>query len=525
MHEKPAPGAEPGGQTPSAGPDEHLRAAPRPPLQQTESALREGNVFGGRKFPGEDWTAPAQPPPARKPLGTKTLLALAIFVVLVGAVAFLSQYLRRSKDDRVAPPAKEKLIVFVATTVLSSVTAEDKKLDYANEFERNAEGGGEGTFWFLFANVSAAPAEVGLNAKNCSCSGLEACLLSPDEIQALRSENVLKSQEALYQALVNVGSHVGKERWRPLLETNKEDQRIEVPAGATGLIQLSFKKAKLDEERLRLRADVWAQPVGGSEKERIRFPLEPVAHLVPPVRVQPERRDLDEMPAKDKVEAIFLFWSSTRDKVEAAVAGEPDPCLTWKSKPLTQQECEAVAVRLVKLGIATRVRSACGLRVTLWEEREGKQLDMGTIAKAIPVTVKADGEVVANPPTPLIIVRVRSDLQVYGADKQGRIDLGSFRARDGASQTVRLVAEPKVKLEHLDSLKSPYLDVTLGKEKTGARDVSWDLKVSVAAGRLQGGELPQDTAVVLAVTSPEGARRRVRIPVVGTASRLTENPK
>jgi hypothetical protein len=521
MHEIPASGAEKGGQIPPpAAPQETIPSAPAEQIQRSPPGPRGAGPYGSRLL-GDDWTPPAAaaPPPARKSFGTKTVLAILLFFVLVAGIAWMSQWLPSWKQGTVAPPpAKGSPITLLLTTDEKLVHQEKLKLEYANEFERNDQGGGEGRFWYLFANTSGAPAELGLLTKNCTCSGLECCLLTPDEVQVFKTRDFRAPQDwpAARAALIAAATRIATERWHQLMLG--EGQSMEIPADTMGLLQLSFKKARLDDERLRLKAQVWVQPVGAPQKDRVYLPLEPLVALVPVVRVQPDKLDFGELLPKGKVTKSFLFWSSTRDKVEVALRGAPDECLTWKAEPLSPDKCLVVAGNLLKMGIATRVRAACALRVTLWEQRGNKQLDMGTVIRPIPVVVKADGQVVEAPLTPLIIVRVRSDIKVLGADDLGKINLGTFKAQDGTTQTVVLQAEPNVKLEHEAKLKSPYLEVKLGKAKVGENVATWEMEVTALADRLQG-ELPQDTAVVLRATSPDGTSRLVRIAVTGIAAR------
>jgi hypothetical protein len=436
------------------------------------------------------------------------VLPLCLFVVLVGGIAWVSQYLPSWKTQKALPPGpKEAPLKFTAVT-----TAEmDPKRAYFREFEKDAEGHLD----FLFVNPREEAVELGVDWKKCGCSRLETCLLKPEYVRPLlelERQGKLAEARAKLEALTD-----GLAGWQPMAVA--EEKGVEVPPARAGVLRLIWRARKEEEAKFEVNVQLWMRPAGVAFRDRFQQWLSPAVALVPAVRLHPTRLDVGRLLARSAVSKSFLYWSATRDSLEAKYVGEPDPCLVCQVIPVKGQDLARAQQILDQIGYRTRIRSACRVRVTLYEEKDGKQLDMGAFVRPVPIKVKAGGEVV-DVPSPVLVGGVRSDVQVVGGDEQGQINLGSFRAGDGTTQTVRLLVRPQVRLT-LASGQPPTLQVKLAKKETAADEATWELEVTVPPSAFQGrgGHLPEDTAVVLQAASPGRPPRRVRIHVTGIAAR------
>jgi hypothetical protein len=471
-------------------------ANPRPPLNL------QGSFLGQRAAP-----AAVEPPPAaRRSTWTKVVFPVALFVLLVAGIAWVTQYLPswRENTSGPTPTPKEAPLRFVPVVTKGDVQVKD----YLPEAERGAPG--ERSFFSI--NSGAGNTELGLLFKSCTCARLEFCQLTSEERATYEKSVGPGPLQAVWEGPVPAAP-----RWQelPLSDT----QGIMVPPSSAGLLRLSWKNKPNPEPTMRLKADLWMKPEGGSARDRETLHLEAVIALVEPVRLYPERRDLGVLVPGGKATAQFLYWSSTRDRLEVAANGKVDPCVTWEARPLTAAECNRLAVDenspLRKAGYLTRVRSACRVSVTLFEERNGTELEMGSVFRPVPLSVKAGGEAV-EASSPIVQARVRSEIKVLGTDEQGQVNLHSFRAADGTTQKVALVTEPKTKLAMAGGLPG-FLEVKLGQKEATDSETTWELEVTVLPGRVLG--RLEDTAVLLTASAPGRPPRRIRIPILGTAAR------
>jgi hypothetical protein len=435
------------------------------------------------------------------------ILPLALFVVLVGGIAWVSQYLPSWKERKQPPPPTESPVRF------TRVTTSEESPNYYREFEYGVEGHLD----YLFQNTSDKAVELGALWKQCSCSRLDIGLLTPAEARPLLELDKQGSPDKLLQARAGLERlTAGLEgRWKAM--NLSEDEGVNVPAGGAGVLRIIWRRRVAEQEVFEIKAIVWARPAGTALSERLALPIKPRVSLVPPVRLYPDKADVGKLYAKSSETKKFLYWSATRDKVEVTPADDPDPLVKCEVLPLRPDEFEGAQKRLEIAGHHTRIRSGCWVRVTLHEEKDGKQLDMGALVRPVKVRVKADGEAmeVANP---VLIGRVRSDVRLISADDQEQINLGGFKARDGTAHTARLVARPEVKLK-LAGDQPAFLKLKLTRKEEADSETTWELDVTVPPRALPGGHLPPETSVVLLSTSPEHPARRIRIHVTGTAAR------
>jgi hypothetical protein len=436
---------------------------------------------------------PTAPPP-RRGFGVRVVLPVLLFVLLIAGVAWVSQYLPSWKEGKPLPPPPRSPVVF------TPITTEAEGPDgYHREFERDVKGHLD----YLFQNTSRGPAEVGINWRQCVCSGVQIALLKPEDATPL-VELGKKDLRAARAALEKLTATLD-DQWKDMqLDDTKG---VDVPPGSFGVARIHWRP-HTEDPAFKVSVQIWVKPAGVAFRDRLLLGREATVALVPPVRLFPQKMDIGEQLSVTK---HFLFWSATRDQLKVTVTAEPDPCFVWKVKRIPAENFTNAQNVLASRGILTRIRSACQLSVTVYEKRKGKQLDMGALIQPIPVRVEADGEVL-NVPNPVLVGMIQSDIELVGVDKFGQINLGSFKRSEGKkSEPVHLVTRSGVNLKKITP-DSPLLHCKLTKQK-GTEPV-WDLEISVPpdAG------LDPDTSVVLEETEPGKAPRRIRIHVVGTAA-------
>jgi hypothetical protein len=448
----------------------------------------------------------------------RVAVPLVLFVLLIAGIAWVSQYLPSWKEDKPIPPPPQSPVRFTAIT-----TEEQGPQGYHQEFERDVRGHLD----YVFLNEGRASADVGVNWKQCVCSGVQIALLTPQEARPLldlekeANESLEKHNAALAQAklakartlLVQLTAALD-ERWK---EMQLDDTKgIEVPSGGCGVMRVHWRP-HAEDPAFEVSVVAWVKPAGVAFRDRLFLQRKATVALVAPVRLFPRKMDVGRLLAGTKVTKSFLFWSATRDKVEVQVTAEPDPCLTWKVEPLSADRFAHYEKVLgsPQFGILTRIRSACLLTATLYEQRKGKQLDMGAIILPIPVQVKADGEMV-DVPNPVLIGKVDSDIVLVQdddvVDKFGQINLGPFKRSQGIKRTARLVTRAGVDLKVIT--QDPQFFCQLTKLKGPNPEPVWELEITVPPDV----GLDAGKAVVLEEREAGRPPRRIRIHVVGVAA-------
>jgi hypothetical protein len=301
----------------------------------------------------------------------------------VAALTWAAQYLPSWREDQAAAPPSHRPLVRI-TRLAPGWDPEDPA--YEAEVERGIEGHCD----FRIENLREVPVDLGLLEKSCGCARLDCCPLTPPEVAALKRDS--------HHAEVPVPP---RDRWVPVPAVAVGDGPVPsfpmMPARSVALLRLTWKTPMQAEPKLRLGATVILRCLGKGERDRDRRTLEVPATLVPPVRLWPPSQRLGEIPAGGKVTKSFWYWSSTRDKLTLAPAGKLAPCLGWQAHPLTRSECAALAAKLSKEGQKTQVQSACRVEVTVYDQHEGKRLDLSALHWPVAVTARVDAEEVDAP--------------------------------------------------------------------------------------------------------------------------------
>ncbi len=419
------------------------------------------------------------------------LLAGVLFVLLVGALAWITQFMPRRASTSITQPVMLSGQVTPGTLKFSFTRAiwDPEDDAYALEIEKGVEGHCD----FPFENTLNQTADIGLQHTECDCSHMEVCLVDPSDWERYNRE-LLKDP---------MTAKAGDWKWTKITESDTKG--FQVPASAKGLVRVQWQGRREPGYRLKLKMDVWYQPTG-QVRERGFEKLQVPTIVAAPIRYSPGRISVGNLAPGGSAAAEFTVWSSTRSMLDLQWADRTHSLFHYESKPLSPEETHALEVKLRQDGTNTRIRRAYRFVVTVHEKADNKQLDQGPFIH--PVNFLLDGDTV---PGPQVLGSVKGDIVVGNAEDRGKIDLKTFRAKEGMQTTVSLWTEDQTLLE-LASQSPPTLGVKLTRgEKTGAR-LKWELEITVPPNT-QFGTLPDDSVIILRTqTSPP---RFIRIPVTG----------
>jgi len=442
---------------------------------------------------------------------------VGLFVAIVGAIAWVSQNLPKGAVQKAPPsndyvePDKEAHLRFLRKRAVWDETDPN--------YIKECETGVAGYYDFPFLNESQAPVSLGFSQSNCDCSRLMVVVFEPSAAAEVAEND--KKHPTEYPAKADW-------KWVPL--TPNEKAGIAIPAGGGGVARVEWDGRKSAGSRLRLTIKMWMHPAA-NPAERSFEHLEVPVIMAEPVRFAPDRLALEAITTGGQARGEMLAWSPTRDnldlkpdptkvdalfevaidKIDANAAAELQDKFFIAS--VAHFDPDARAERLSSLresAKGTRYRSAFRIKVTLNEQKDGKQLDQGPLSRELPVVAE---DVAADLRRPMVTAYVRGDV-VLGTEDAAKINL-SFLARDGIKKSIPLWSEAGNDLT-LDAFNPRVLKVELKqnkKESTAARN-KWSLEIWVPPGAWSGPFL-DDSVIYLRTTSPP---RRIRIPVTGNAS-------
>lgn len=432
-------------------------------------------------------------------------IALLVVVGLIGLATFASQYTRTSITR--TPPSDTP----VATAAnVSPLTITERIAVWSagdSQYTEEMEKGSKTHYDFWVSNPHAQPVTVTLLHKSCICTTALLGLFSPEDLSAARkllAEPVKRPEASALLARV---------QWHPLFEGTKEIPVTVPPADGAdpqpAIIRLEVEGR--DNGAKRLTADIQHQlPDGSTEVSRFEVPV----HVVSGLQVSPSTLSVGEMKANDRRDLEFLAWTPTRNAVAVKVE-EPtgDPCIAIAPpEHLSAAEAEKAGKDMMAAnpGMAhTRIRDAYRIKLTVFERRAGRQLDLGPLSRRVVLNTGTNTET-----TVTITGMVRGEIRIGDASDKDRVDLGSFRADHPHDKTVIVSSlEPGLKLG-VDSKAPEELQVQLQEQPPDGGPRRWQLTVSVPAGTLSG-PLSADSAVVLRTQAEPP--RRIRIPVTGNA--------
>jgi hypothetical protein len=443
---------------------------------------------------------------------------IAVLVVGVFGLSFMTQNTRKPTERPSDSPKPDRVVI--PLVIREKVAVWDPSdPSYATEIEK----GTKGYYDFWISNPHPKPVTVALKSKSCTCAEVHLGLVPPADWDAARLREATLATAlhlagaldwAVPLALTPIAQSV---KWKKLLyDRNAPPVAVQVPAadpqvGPQMMILRLGWDAK-EVKSMRLVAEIVHQLDGPPETTGFEVPVV----IVPPVQESTNALSVGELRYGEHHDATLVCWSSTRPDFDLRVEEmRNDPCIEIApSRRLTADECQALPRQLLQAGLIngqTRPRCGYAVRITVYEHRDGHQLELGPLLRRLVVNKGTDTEF-----TVTLAGTVRGSVRVGDANDRDRIDLGSFRADRPFEKTVIVSStEPGVQLKVAD--KTPdVLDVALDETSASGGIRQWKLRVGVPADALAG-FLPPESAVYLETAS--NPPRRVRVPITGNATR------
>jgi hypothetical protein len=432
---------------------------------------------------------------------TQIVLLLVALVGVVFGVTALTQFTRtndpQQKTGIVADAPKTAVVDWYEKVAVW----DPNDSTYVKETERGVKD----HYDFLVSNPNDRPVTLTLNATSCKCTSVLFAVLPPAERDKVKGKKPPPAGEQIKPFVDGV-------QWQSILrEKGVPAVPVNIPA-ADGSPQFAVIRLEWDakqEQLNRLSADFNARL--GQAIDYLRFEV-PIL-IVPPVIIAPEQLAFGDIKSGDTREAVFYFWSATREKIDADVQlTMPDPCIVVAPpRPLSETELKELPATLAAGGFPHKTRPKCAyeVKINLAERRGDNQLELGPLARRINFKSGAESAFA------VIAGTIRGPIVVGDKDDNDRINFRVFRADRQVDKTVEITSsEPNTTLI-IDHFKPATLNVELKEIKGTFGTRKWNLNVLVPADT-QAGPFPIDSAIYLKTNS--NPPRRIRIPVVGNAS-------
>ncbi len=351
---------------------------------------------------------------------------------------------------------------------------------------------------FWFENKNDKPVTIGLFDTSCGCMASTQVYLLPS------GSKMAPGQEANLEKMATVSTL-----------KRRTDDSVSVAPQQVGWVRMAWKS---DNKPL-VSLTLWLNSLHAGQTEILEARLQYHEPLKVIEKMQPfESIDASKLPRTISIRC----WSVTRDSLKLTTRvlggreGTVEPLVIGQPKRIDEKEYTALAPLLKErtLGVVYDVP------ITLRGQTEdGKPIDAGPFRRR--VELQLDGEA-RDTKIVEVVGEIQGDVQVQGATA-GRVDLGSFRAKDGSRDVVlRLTSEQTKKLEVDRTRTADFLkaELTPGPEEAAT---TWQLKVSVkkneAIGRFprHTPEEYRDSAVYVRPAGDSKARA-TRIPVEGSAT-------
>jgi len=447
------------------------------------------------------------PAPVAQPRTLKSWLqiglVLAVLVGIIGFAAYITSYTKGSNQKKAEPkglPAVEPI-----------------RFAFLDPPVREVEIYGENSQDYFFANPTSDVVNMRLAARGCTC-------VHTVEVGtwALREALLYLPSGNAWQSL-GVIAAVEPRSWEEMPDFRIKQSEVKIPPAdgpfpRGGIVRAHWKvRAFAVQGKETVDLDVVSQ-VG----EGTKFPRKLKVNFIVsrPFSFWPHSLEVGELLPGNKRVFECVVWSSTRDSLDLDVKLAPlemyshaDGCFVIG--PLAEVPAAQLPTLAATMGSphgATAPRSAYRFTLTILENHNGEQLDLGPFHRTIVVSAGPGVDPLRMPLTGL----VRGDIHVVGGDQNDRVPLGSFRSDRGSSKIVSLVGPKQVTLEYArvtsDAIKAR---LETGEEREGRR--TWKLIVE-APPESFAGEL-QNAAVILKVKTEDSKERFLRIPVTGNAYR------
>lgn len=461
-------------------------------------------------------------------------LAVTAIVLLVAGVTYLSHYgpsKGGSADDvsggatsQTAPSSTPQPQGSADLTLSFPAPVVEWEPTGAGHFEQSSTG----HYDFWFTNRTASVVDLGLHAKSCKCADIAVAVLSPDEAKKFSTwlgtsatlllsagfDGVLSQLANLPEAWQPIDSlHGLKLVWQPM--EISDTKGAAVPLGGAGLLRLHWAGKPDQIGMVRLTADLWTQAETGKGRPRLFPKVEVPITYVHPLRASLLTKSLEEFAVGEEKSCEFSVWSPTRASFSLeAFEKNHDPLVICSTRPLTPEECQNLAATQ-----DSRVLTGYQLKVSVRERlSDSQRMDLGPFHKRILLKSDVGTEDVSLQVTGLI----RGEITVGADEDKGKINLMTFRTRNGLKKSVPIVSEVSgielqpegIKVEP-ESIQ-PHVKVRLEKVgSAGGQRTRWVLHLDFQRS-FPLGVLPENSAIYVAVTGA-GQPRQVRIPMVGKA--------
>lgn len=449
------------------------------------------------------------------------VLPIALLMVVIGGVAWVAQNLPkwRTAEARPTPAPRKSSNLLEFTRVVAQWENPAKPpaptgvLEETNYSAKEVETGTNGHYDFFFKNVSGADVELLHYASACDCASVQARAVPMDEWTKLEGRHRAKPAD--------LPDDEGTQAWTTLSKELRDAKVVLVKANEAGIVRANWSVRKGPGSSLQVMPVIWFRPAGDNGKpEGQRLVVPVVANL--PITIDPPRVNVGELAPGGSAKAEFRIWSSTRDSLDLKFS-KLDEFFEVSAKPFTKEECANLEASMKAASKdddskappkpSTRVRTGFYVTVTVHESKAGKQLDQGAFYRKLDLIL--DGIVVREFNGPEIVGRVQGDIVVGGTDDRRKISFKSFDAKFGASKTVDLSVDEKVKLEPFTHTPAwVTVDLRPSDETPSAGRRIWKLKVTVPPDTPAARSFDEPDAVVLRIAGTEN--RFIRIPLDGS---------
>lgn len=464
---------------------------------------------------------PTQPSPQNRSL-LRYAVSLVLLVLIIGGIAWVTQYLPRWTKTKPASPAPgasnaNKLLKFERDVAQWSNVKRDSEAPEKESYRhRDYEPGQKGYYDFPFRNISGDEVEVVFYMSSCDCASVQVCALPGEDLdRAIKAIAEKPADPIQYGTEPSWTDLLKQADWEKLSKDARDGKRLLVKPNDGGVVRVRWV-AKAAGQEMNVRPSVAFRKPGEARisGQTLGVPL----MVALPVRFHPPRKHVGGLTAGKKVTEEFFAWSSTREKLDLKLAAANDPLFETSLSPLSPKECEDLESTLKNdplfsaSKLQPRVLSAQRVSITVHESRGGQQLDLGSFFRKLDVTL--DGIPQRDIPGPEIVGRVHGDIVIGGADDQGRVRFKEFNARIGASKTVEISADSRWKLETFKQ-DPAWINVNLTKDtrQEDPKRTIWQLEVVVPENTPAAHSFEEPNAVILRI--PGTPDRFVRIPIEG----------
>ena len=466
--------------------------------------------------------------PVRSSSALRRAVPLLLLVLIIGGIAWLVQNMPTwrsgKKETASAPKGQQPILDFLHYTGMAlweipeeakgdkgkSEAAKDDKQEPPPPYQREFEQGAEGHYFFPFKVNADQAAQMGLGFKSCDCAWLHVAFLPREAWEKLIKETIHDPG----------GEPADADAWTWQALDKNDKQGIAVPAGSLGVLRMSWKNRRPPGQSLNLGIRLWATQ-GAAKRQEYAFGVP--AQSTTALRVNKDHIDLGVLsqgagtgPSQSSAKAEFLFWSPTRDQAELKLSDKDalDPLFGVAITPLGADERAGLQSKLRREKVNTRVRSAWRVAVSVFEQKDAHQLGQGHLRRALSLQIPDAAEELA----PIVLTGlVRGPVEIGGVEDQGKINLKSLAAKDGARKTTYLWAADSTTELKVASWHPAGIQVTLKEtaNKEGARK-KWALEVEVPPNQLFG-PIPDEADVILQFRAKDMPARTIRIPLLGHA--------